>query len=88
MMHLSLIVDALLWVTAFAALAAWFREGRARAPGRLGAAGIIVGVAIHIVDASINGFGAGSRLGVCSGDLRARAGGSRERRARSAIERV
>jgi hypothetical protein len=55
--HLGFILGALLWVGALTALASSLTTGTGWALGRLGAAGVIVGATIHIVDSSINGFG-------------------------------
>lgn len=55
--HLGFIVGAFLWVGAFIALAASLRQGVSWALGWLGAAAVIVGAAIHVVDSSISGFG-------------------------------
>jgi hypothetical protein len=55
--HLGFMFGAMLWVGAFVALAASFKESRAWVLGRMAVACIIVGAALHIVDSSINGFG-------------------------------
>jgi hypothetical protein len=55
--HLGFIFGALLWVAALAALASSLTCGAGWALGRWGAASVIVGAAIHVVDSSINGFG-------------------------------
>ena len=55
--HLGFILGALLWVGALTALASSLANGAGRALGRLGAASVIVGATIHIVDSSVNGFG-------------------------------
>jgi hypothetical protein len=55
--QLGFILGALLWVGAFAALAGSLTHGAGWALGRWGAASVIVGAAIHVVDSSINGFG-------------------------------
>jgi hypothetical protein len=55
--HLGFIVGALLWVGALAALASSLTRGAGWALGQLGAASVIVGATIHVVDSSINGFG-------------------------------
>jgi hypothetical protein len=55
--HLGFILGAFLWVGAFTALASSLTHGTGWALGRLGAASVIVGAAIHVVDSSINGFG-------------------------------
>jgi hypothetical protein len=55
--QLGFILGALLWVGAFAALASSLTRGAGWALGQLGAASVIVGATIHVVDSSINGFG-------------------------------
>jgi hypothetical protein len=55
--HLGFIIGAFLWVWAFIALANSVTHGVSWTLGRLGAASIIVGAAIHVVDSSISGFG-------------------------------
>jgi len=45
------------WVGAFLALACSLTRGPAQSLGWLGAASVILGAAIHIVDSSISGFG-------------------------------
>ena len=55
--HLGFILGALLWVGALTALASSFTNGTGWALSRLGAASVILGPTIHIVDSSINGFG-------------------------------
>jgi hypothetical protein len=55
--HLGFIVGALLWVGAFIALASSLWHGTGWALGWLGAASVIVGATIHVVDSSISGFG-------------------------------
>jgi hypothetical protein len=55
--HLGFILGALLWVGALTALSGSLVQGVGWALGRWGAASVIVGAAIHIVDSSINGFG-------------------------------
>jgi hypothetical protein len=55
--HLGFILGALLWVGALAALASLLTRGASWALGRWGAASVIVGATIHVVDSSINGFG-------------------------------
>lgn len=54
--HLGDAICALLWVGAFAALAASISRGAAGALGRLAVASIIVGAAVAIVDFSIDGY--------------------------------
>jgi hypothetical protein len=58
--HLGFIVGALLWVAAFAALAASFRRGASWALGWLAVPVVLVGAAVHVVDSSISGFGLGA----------------------------
>jgi hypothetical protein len=58
--HLGFILGALLWVGALTALAGSLAQGTGWTLGRLGAASVIVGATIHIVDSSINGFGFGA----------------------------
>jgi hypothetical protein len=55
--HLGYILGALLWVGALAALAISLTCGAGWALGRWGAASVIVGATIHVIDSSINGFG-------------------------------
>jgi len=55
--QLGFIIGALLWVGALAALASSLTRGAGWALGRWGAASVIVGATIHVVDSSINGFG-------------------------------
>jgi hypothetical protein len=55
--HLGFIFGALLWVAALTALAGSLTRGAGWALGRWGAASVVVGAAIHVVDSSINGFG-------------------------------
>jgi hypothetical protein len=55
--HLGFVLGALLWVGALTALASSLTHGAGWALGRMGAASIIVGATIHVVDSSINGFG-------------------------------
>ena len=55
--HLGFILGALLWVGALTALSGSLVQGVGWALGRWGAASVIVGATIHIVDSSINGFG-------------------------------
>ena len=55
--QLAFILGALLWVGALAALASSLMRGAGWALGRWGAASVIVGAAIHVVDSSISGFG-------------------------------
>jgi hypothetical protein len=57
LVFLGFILGALLWVGAFVALASSLTEGVGWALGRLGVASIIIGATLHIIDASINGFG-------------------------------
>jgi hypothetical protein len=52
--QLGFILGALLWVGALAALARSLTHGWAL--GQLGAASVVVGAAIHVVDSSISGF--------------------------------
>ena len=58
--HLGFILGALLWVGALTALSGSLVQGVGWALGRWGAASVIVGATIHIVDSSINGFGFGA----------------------------
>jgi hypothetical protein len=55
--HLSFILGAFLWVGAFIALAVSLKNGVSGALGWLGAAAVIVGAGVHVVDSSISGFG-------------------------------
>ena len=55
--HLGFTLGALLWVGALTVLAGSLTHGAGWALGRLGAAGVILGATIHVVDSSINGFG-------------------------------
>jgi hypothetical protein len=55
--QLGFILGALLWVGALAALARSLTHGAGWALGQLGAASVVVGAAIHVVDSSISGFG-------------------------------
>ncbi len=55
--HLAFIIGALLWVAAFIALASSFEHRVSWALGWLGAAAVIVGATIHVVDSSISGVG-------------------------------
>jgi hypothetical protein len=55
--HLGFIFGALLWVAALTALAGSLTRGAGWALGRWGAASVIMGATIHVVDSSINGFG-------------------------------
>jgi hypothetical protein len=55
--QLGFILGALLWVSALAALASSLTRGAGWALGQLGAASVIVGAAIHVVDSSVSGFG-------------------------------
>jgi hypothetical protein len=55
--HLGFILGALLWVGALTAVASSFTNVTGWALGRLGAASVILGATIHIVDSSLNGFG-------------------------------
>ena len=64
--HLGFILGALLWVGALTALAGSLMQGTGWALGRLGAASIILGAAIHIADSSINGFGLTALVGTWS----------------------
>ena len=54
--HLGFILGALLWVGALTALSSSLTNG-GWALGRLGAASVVVGATVHVVDSSINGFG-------------------------------
>jgi hypothetical protein len=54
--HLGFILGALLWVAALAALASSLTRGAGWALSQWGAASVIVGATIHVVDSSINGF--------------------------------
>ncbi len=54
--HLGFILGAFLWVGAFVALAVSLETGISRALGWLGAAAVIAGAGIHVVDSSISGF--------------------------------
>lgn len=55
--HLGFIIGAFLWVAAFIALAVMLTRGVSWTLGRLAAATIVIGAAIHVVDSSISGFG-------------------------------
>jgi len=55
--HLGFMLGAFLWVGAFLALARSLMRGANWGLGWLGAASIIIGATIHIVDSSISGFG-------------------------------
>jgi hypothetical protein len=55
--HLAFIIGAFLWIGAFVALAASFTRDVSWALGRLAAAAIIVGGAVHVTDSSISGGG-------------------------------
>lgn len=55
--HLAFIVGAFLWVIAFLALAASLERDWRGMLGSLGAASVIIGAAIHIIDSSISGAG-------------------------------
>ena len=55
--HLGFIIGAFLWIGAFVALAASFRRGVSWALGRVAAAAMIVGGAVHVIDSSISGGG-------------------------------
>jgi hypothetical protein len=55
--QLGFILGALLWVGALAALASSLTRGAGWALGQLGAASVIVGATIHVVDSAISGFG-------------------------------
>jgi hypothetical protein len=55
--HLGFIVGAFLWVGALAALASSLTRGGGWALGRWGAASVIIGATIHVVDSAVNGFG-------------------------------
>jgi hypothetical protein len=55
--HLGFIAGALLWVFALVALSWTLIEGRSWALGRLGAAAIIVGAALHVLYSAVNGYG-------------------------------
>lgn len=55
--HLAFIIGALLWISAFVALATSLDRGVSWALGWLSAAAIVVGGAVHIIDSSISGFG-------------------------------
>lgn len=57
LVYLGFIAGALLWVGAFIALAGSLPQGISWALGRLGVASIIIGATLHIIDASISGFG-------------------------------
>lgn len=56
MVHLGFIFGALLWVGALTALAGSL-DGSGWALGRLGAASVVIGATVHVVDSSMNGFG-------------------------------
>jgi Domain of unknown function (DUF4386) len=55
--YLAFIFGAMLWVGALVALATTLREGASWALGRLAVAAVIVGAALHAVDASLNAGG-------------------------------
>jgi hypothetical protein len=55
-MQLGFILGALLWVGALAALASSLTRGAGWALGRWGAASVIVGATIHVVDSAVSGF--------------------------------
>jgi hypothetical protein len=55
--YLGFMVGALLWVGAFTALAGSLTEGASWGLSRLALAAILAGVAIHIVDGTLNGVG-------------------------------
>lgn len=54
--HLLAMVSALLWVPAFAGLASTLRGGMSWVLGRLAVAAVIIGVAVFIIDYSIDGY--------------------------------
>ncbi|HXK61425.1 MAG TPA: hypothetical protein PLP42_16185 [Acidobacteriota bacterium] len=58
--HLGFIFGATLWAFAFVALARSLTPGPSRALGSYGAIAMVLGVAVHIVDSSISGFGLSS----------------------------
>ncbi len=53
--HLGTILGVLAWVAGFVALSGTFRHGLARVLGRMGAASMLVGAAIFIVEHTIDG---------------------------------
>ena len=55
--YLGFILGALLWVGAFVALFGSLTQGAGWALGRLGAASVVVGATLHVVDSSISGVG-------------------------------
>ena len=55
--HLGFIAGTLLWVFALVALSWTLIEGRSWALGRLGAAAVVMGGALHILYSSVNGYG-------------------------------
>ena len=55
--HLAFIAGTLLWVFALVALSWTLIEGRSWALGRLGAAAVILGAAVHVVYSAVNGYG-------------------------------
>lgn len=55
--HLAFITGTLLWVFALVALSWTLIEGRSWALGRLGAAAVILGAAVHMVYSAVNGYG-------------------------------
>jgi hypothetical protein len=57
LVHLAFIFGAALWAYAFVALANSFAHGAAKVLGWFGAVSMIVGVAVHVIDSSISGFG-------------------------------
>lgn len=60
--HLGVILGVLIWVGGFVALSSTFEHRVAWVLGRLGAASVLIGAAVFIVDFSIDGF-AGQALG-------------------------
>jgi uncharacterized protein YggT (Ycf19 family) len=57
--QLAFIAGAFLWVIAIIALSWTLSDGTSRALGRLGAASIVLGASVHIVDSSISAYGLG-----------------------------
>lgn len=55
--YLGFVLGALLWVGAFALLADSLQGGASHALGRLGAAVVIVGATVHVVDSCVGGAG-------------------------------
>lgn len=55
--HLAFIAGTLLWVFALVALSWTLIEGRSWALGRLGAAAVILGAAVHVLHSAVNGYG-------------------------------